>query len=43
MSGIEDCRTSFDNLKLAANNSFNIITSLPLFGVGWEEQFAKVK
>jgi hypothetical protein len=42
MSEIEDCKTTFDNLKLVANNNFNTITNIPLFGIGWEEQFAKV-
>jgi hypothetical protein len=42
MSGVEDCRSTFDNLKAIANNSFNAVTNLALFSLGWEEQFAKV-
>jgi hypothetical protein len=42
MRSNEECRMTFDKLKDLATNSFNTVINLPLFGVNWEEYFAKV-
>jgi hypothetical protein len=42
MRSSEESRIAFDNLRDIATNYFNNIMNLPLFGVNWEEHFAKV-